>query len=121
MGNVQYAVSSSAILRSPACYPKLVGREFKLTAVFQGRLHLVQPFRLRCLNSEIIARPIVAQTASRGGHGLLRWTCPNPGRMEFSESTAMSSDGIIFQSVPAQSPSPGLAEKYLSNFPVSSQ
>jgi hypothetical protein len=27
----------------------------------------------------------------------------------------------IFQSAPAQSPSPGLAEKYLSNFPVSSQ
>ena len=27
----------------------------------------------------------------------------------------------IFQSPPAQSPSPGLAEKYLLNFPVSSQ
>jgi len=27
----------------------------------------------------------------------------------------------IFKSAPAQSPSPGLAEKYLSNFPVSSQ
>ena len=44
-----------------------------------------------------------------------------PARGTIGESQGHEQPLGIFQSAPAQSPSPGLAEKYLSNFPVSSQ
>ena len=46
-----------------------------------------------------------------------------PLRLGFPQDTppAVPTHFLCFQDTPTQSPSPGLAEKYLSNFPTSSQ
>ena len=60
VGHIQNSISSSPALQGSAGYTAFVRCQFKLTAVFQGALHLIEPVSLRCLHEKVIAGGIIS-------------------------------------------------------------